>query len=242
MALALPGAIAFLSLAASVPAYTHSPSSHAGLFTVCESTPTREQTRAFLARLGVSSETACAAGVTAAEVVALFEAGADTADTLAASIQSANEGVSSARSTLAQTRRLVSSCGDGSMDSALADAETALQSALVSQVQVYEVAFAAVTASLPETTRALLANLRAHAGRKTPVEFHVASRTPEQWEALEKALVHIRARQQSGLQATAERQAVVTSASSEPAVYAAKQRLETSLAAVRAAWMATPQS
>ncbi|HYC99684.1 MAG TPA: hypothetical protein VEB22_00525 [Phycisphaerales bacterium] len=199
-------------------------------------TPTREQTRAFLARLSITPETACAAGVTEAQVATLFEVGADTAESLAPSFESTAQAVSNARAGLASLRASASTELNSALSATIQQAEATLAAAITAQSTLWQTAFDTVTAGLPESTRSLLATLRANAGQATPTEFKAITREPQAWATLNTALQHARAREACGLQPSAAKASTITSAATDQTVYAAKQRLELNLPAIRAAW------
>ena len=199
---------------------------------------TRDQARVVLAKMSITPESVCVAGVSGEEVTALLQGAVETLDALAPSFEASQAAVVTARSELALLRSQGSSGGNESL---LQQAEAALAAALASQSLLWQNAFEATVAHLSESQRSLLATMRSNARQNAPVEYRVVIRTNAEWAALQRALQGARAREVCGLGQNSEMQAVISTAGSDPAVYAARQRLESGLAAVRAAWDAPVQ-
>jgi hypothetical protein len=201
--------------------------------------PTHQQTRVYLARLSISPETACAAGITAEQAATLFQTAADTLDALAPSFQTTDSSVATARLELSNLRTRAASQLDTGLEPMIRQAEATLSSALAAQCTLWQSAFETTIAPLPESQRTLLAALRVNAQQGVPTEFKVVTRTPQEWATLQKALQHVRSREACKLQPTSDKSATVAQAAADQTVYAAKQRLDTNLTALRAAWTAT---
>ncbi|MFT3684730.1 MAG: hypothetical protein QM783_07325 [Phycisphaerales bacterium] len=197
----------------------------------------RAQVRMFLARLTLTPETACAAGLTSADVEPLFQAGGDTLSTLAPSIQAADTAVTEARVQLATYRKAAMTVIDSSLDYSIQQAEATLASSLATQAALLNTAFDTVTAGFPQETKTILSTLRTNSGRAVPLDLRVSARSAEQWTTLENALNHVKSRTACSLTPDSGQQSVVNTASSEPAASVARQRVESNLAAVKAAWM-----
>jgi hypothetical protein len=198
--------------------------------------PTREQTRIFLARLSISPETACAAGVTAEQAGTLFQTASDTLDSLAPSFQTTDSAVTTARTELSALRARAASQLDTGLEPMIRQAETTLSAALTAQSTLWQSAFETTTAPLPQNQKTLLATLRTNAQQGVPTEYKVITRSSEQWTSLQKALQHVRSRQACSLAPAPDKLAAVATAAADETVYAAKQRLETNLTTLRAAW------
>jgi hypothetical protein len=198
--------------------------------------PTYEQTRSFLARTSLTPETACATGVSAEQVPALFQAAAETLDTLAPSFAANELAVTTARSTLAELRSNASSSLDSEIEPAIRQAEAALTTSLEARTLLWQTAFDSIVNGLTEPQRTLLATIRSNAKHNVATEYKVVTRTAEEWAALKAALLHIRSREACGLTADAAETTTVSTASTAIGVSVARQRLETLLGSVRAVW------
>lgn len=199
-------------------------------------TPTRDQARVFLARLGITPEAACAAGVTVGDVEGIFQAAADTLDALRPSIEAADAAVAAARTDLAAIRAGGVAQSGASLQTTIQQAEVALTTALASQTLLNTSAFESATAPIQGAVRTRLAAIRVNQEQSVPVEFKVITRTAAEWKALQGALKHVQSRQACGLTAAPERAAEVASAATDTEVALAKGRLDSLLQQMRAVW------
>ena len=202
---------------------------------------THEQTRLFLAKLGINSESACAAGVSPQDVAAFFESAAGTLDTLRPSLDAAELSVSSARADLASLRTRASLAPDSSPDAAIQQGEQALQAALIARALLENSAFETATASLPQAVRSGLTTIRLNKGRCVPVEYKLVSHTNEEWAALLEAQRHIGSRRACGLAAEPEQASIIASAEADPTVAVGRNRIQTTLSQVSSVWIDTTE-
>ena len=219
-------ATAFLASSA-VPATTTY--SHAEL-------ASHEQTRVFLARLGVNAQSACAAGVSSQEASALFESAADTLDALRPSLEANDANLAAARATLAALRIQVATAPDSSLAAAIQQAEEAVQAAMTARELLDASAFESVAASLPQGTKNGLAAIRTNKGRNLPVEYKLVSRTDEEWKTIQEARRHTKACSACSLEAEPSQQSVISDIETDPTVAVGRGRLQASIAQISAVW------
>lgn len=197
--------------------------------------PLVNEVRQLLIRLAISPESAAAAGVTPSQVQDMFDAAAQFCDAYREQARQAHEAVNLGRDAVESVRRTVFS-SEATRNTALATAEQQLTQAISQQNQLYQTAHDAITASLDPAVRTRIGLVRQSVEHRVGIEYLVVTRSDSQWLDLKKALEHVRSCRVSGTEPTAEMVAIVQTADADQVVAQAKQRLNTTLSALRNAW------
>ncbi len=115
-------------------------------------------------------------------------------------------------------------------------AKEGFANAAAARQAVLDALFTAATSGSSVAQRATLAQIRANARWKLPTEFLVVSRTQPQWVELRDLLTHEKVCAKLGWDPDPNYVSRLALLRAQPAVAAAKTRLDSTLAAVRAAW------
>ncbi|MFT3684721.1 MAG: hypothetical protein QM783_07280 [Phycisphaerales bacterium] len=196
----------------------------------------RAQVRSFLARLAITPESVCAAGMTAEDIEPLFQAAAEQLDTLQTSLNATDANVDAARTSLAS---LVSDPqnGEGQGSSTMIEqAQNVLQAAIATRVAVNNTAFSAVTAALTSQVQSSLSAIRTNQRQPVAIEFKIVLRSQSEWTELNAALSKVKINGSCALAAPVSDAGVVAAAATDPNVSLARARLDQSLATVKTAW------
>ncbi|MFT3684290.1 MAG: hypothetical protein QM783_05080 [Phycisphaerales bacterium] len=196
---------------------------------------TGSEVRTLLTKVGITPEAACASGLQATDLPAVFQAAADVCDASGTALRGCEQAVCAARATLDLLNKKADGA-EGLLTTDVQQARIALALALQAQSAALDSAFQTVCAAAPESTRSTLAAYRANSGRAVPSSFKVIARSSSEWEVLEKATAHAAARRKAGLLPTASSQVIFDNAASDASVLAAKSRLELTLGTIQGAW------
>jgi hypothetical protein len=190
-------------------------------------------------RSGLSPEFLAAAGVTSGSVNGILNAAADDYGDGSA-LEAADAAFTSARQTHDSLQRLVKSgLGTEEDATALAAAETALDSATTARDLLLSSALAAGKAEMTAAQQATISALCANRSRRFPTEFLVLDLESADWLKLRSALGDEKAAPKLGLDPNPELQSFLSAKRAETAVATAKANLDSNLAGIQTAWDAT---
>lgn len=192
-----------------------------------------------LYRVGLDPRSLAAAGVSSNSVTGIVAA-------VEGAIQGDPSGLSGADTAFAEARvahdaleRKIRS-GKASQEEVAAypSAKSALETATAAQQAELDALFTAGTASLGESPRAALAQLRGNRTWGLPPEFLVVERTQQQWVSLRDALANERFSAEYNETPNSDAAALLATARSNAAVATAITGLSTNLASITSAWNA----
>lgn len=200
--------------------------------------PEPEAIAALLQRAGITPETLAAVGASDEAVTQLVTLAVNHLDAEAFSaITQADEAVKAAKeSESSLARRVRGGHGSGDDVNALRAAEQSLVSAKGDRADLLDAFGLASRAGLSQGQTATIARIRANSGWDVPTQYRVVARTEPEWVALRDALANVRVSDRLGEESDAECEALIRQCNADPAVAAAKSRLDTRLGQVSTAF------
>jgi len=190
-------------------------------------------------RAGISPDFLAASGASSGAVNSVINAVAEEFGDLSA-LEAADSAFTSARQAHADQERLVKSgLGDEEDATALAAAETTMNSAKSALDTLLAGARAAGVAELTAPQQSTYTSLCANRDRRMPTEFLVLDLESADWIKLRDALNDEKAAPKLGLDPNAELQSFLAAKRADSAVAAAKTSLDANLTAIQTAWDAS---
>jgi hypothetical protein len=198
--------------------------------------PRPEDLAAALARAGITAESLAAVGASDQAVTRLVGFAESHFDAERFStMRQADESVREARHTERSLRQTVQGGhGDANDATALRAAEQTRAAEESSRDQLVGLLLTAVGQAFAQDQLATLEQIRANSAWDLPVQYLVVSRTEREWVALRDALANLRISARLGEEPDPECSALVRQCDADPAVAAARSRLDTRLAQVEA--------
>lgn len=190
----------------------------------------------WLGRLGLGADLLCAAGVEGTSLAGLIAQAHATSIAGEESLANADRECNSARAAL---RALAADrdMAPEAREQAISQAQVRIKNADLARSALIQAARSTILAALSTSQKQQINTALRNAHRKIPLPYLLVDRTPESWDALDKALRQERTAASTSTALGAEAQQLLASAHAEPAVAQARVRLE-NLAAYRSAFNA----
>ena len=213
------------------------PTSMLAVLAATTPTPPPPDYKVLLLRSGLSPEALAAAGVQPGQIAGTVQSAVGAVSLAPDGLRLADAAYATARANTDRLKRKIQAgkAEEGDVQ-AYQTAKASLATATTQRETILTQVFDAATASLGESRRQTLLNIRANKSWSLPTEFLVVNRSQEEWVQLRDFLANERIAPKVGEEPDPTAQAALAQWRANVSVAAAKTGLDTHLATIRTGW------